>query len=89
MKEEEKLTNEEYKILKEALKSNEPMTELKSKEQRALEIIKKKKVNVKWLKDCKQCSDYNILVYQWYLTEEADLMRLTKEEYDLLKEVLL
>ena len=38
---EENLTNEEYKVLKEALKSNESMTELKSKEQRALEIIKR------------------------------------------------
>ena len=86
MKEEEKLTNEEYKVLKEALKSNEPMTELKSKEQRALEIIKENKIEgliLKWDNDKKMWFVYaphyeNPIAYGY-----------KKEEYDLLKEVML
>ena len=49
------------------------------KELKALEIIKEKKVNVKWLLNSYSCDDYN----NWY-----DI-HLTEEEYDLLKEVLL
>ena len=80
MKEEKKLTNEEYKVLKEALKSNEPMTELKSKEQRALEIIKETlgiffyENELGYFIDIGHCCSYKLK---------------DKEQFDLLKEVLL
>lgn len=50
------------------------------KKLKALEIIKDKNVDVAWLCGCEKLEDYNKL-YQ--------VPNLTKEEYDLLKEVLL
>ena len=51
------------------------------KKLKALEIIKNKNVSICWLKACKDRAEYNDLVDK----EE----QLTKEEYDVLKEVLL
>lgn len=48
------------------------------KYKRAFEIIKNKKVNVKWLFNSEDVEDYN----KWYE------YHLTQEEYDLLKEML-
>ena len=53
--------------------------EMLKKKTKALEIIKNKKVNVKWLLNSNSYEEYN----KWY-----DIP-LTQEEYDLLKEVLL
>ena len=52
------------------------------KELKALEIIKKKKVNVFWLFNSKDVDEYNSAFYQ-------EWRYLTQKEYDLLKEVLL
>ena len=49
------------------------------KELKALEIIKEKRVNVRFLISCKTLKEYNDVISD----------HLTKEEYDLLKEVLL
>lgn len=65
-----------YKVIEKALKDKE-------KELKALEIIKKKKVNVGDFVRCKSVEDYN--EYCCYGKEET----LTQEEYDLLKEELL
>lgn len=46
---------------------------------KALEIIKEKRVNVDWLLETDNVEEYNESLY----------VELTKEEYDLLKEVLL
>jgi len=51
------------------------------KELKALEIVKKKRVIMTWIYDCKSIHEYNSLVIGKYM--------LTEEEYDLLKEVLL
>ena len=51
------------------------------KERKALDIIKKKTVSITWLRDSEDRADYN------YLSNKED--ELTKEEYDLLKEMLL
>ena len=53
------------------------------KELKALEIIKKKNVNIKDLKNANGLADYNM----WYLRYNYDYY-LTQEEYDFLKEVL-
>ena len=50
-----------------------------AKRLKALEIIKKKKVNVRFLISCKTLKEYNDVISD----------HLTQEEYDLLKEVLL
>lgn len=50
------------------------------KMERVLEIIFEKNVTIFWLKECKNLEEYN------YNT--ADHMKLTKEEYNLLKEWL-
>lgn len=55
------------------------------KKLKALEIIKKKQVNVRYLFQCKSLRDYNF-IYKG--TNQSELC-LTKEEYDILKEVLL
>lgn len=48
------------------------------KELKALEIVKKKLVDVNWLKGCDELEDYNF----------CNNIELTQEEYNLLKEVL-
>ena len=50
----------------------------------ALEIIKKKRVDVRYLFQCKSLRDYN---YIYKGTNQSELC-LTQEEYDLLKDVL-
>lgn len=51
------------------------------KEVKTLDIIKEKRVNIDYLRNCKSLEDYNnILIKDWQLTQE---------EYDLLKGVLL
>ena len=52
------------------------------KQEKALEIIKNKKVDAQWLcdKNCECSEDYN---------KYSRRMTITQEEYDLLKEVLL
>lgn len=55
------------------------------KKLKALEIIKEKRVDVRYLFQCKSLRDYNF-IYKG--TNESNLC-LTKEEYKLLKDVLL
>ena len=50
----------------------------------ALEIIKKKRVDVRYLFQCKSLRDYN---YIYKGTNQSELC-LTKEEYDILKDTL-
>ena len=50
----------------------------------ALEIIKKKRVDVRYLFQCKSLRDYN---YIYKGTNQSELC-LTQEEYDLLKDML-
>lgn len=57
------------------------------KELKALEIIKKKKVNVDTLSNCYFLWEYNKAMEYTY-DEIADDFVLTQEEFDLLKEVL-
>lgn len=59
--------------------------EIIEKALKALEIIKKKRVDVRYLFQCKSLRDYNF-IYKG--TNQSELC-LTKEEYELLKEVLL
>ena len=62
------------------------------KELKALEIIKKKRVNVHYLQECENLKQYNNYVeMNWVSREEAEYHNeiLTQEEYDLFKEVLL
>ena len=47
---------------------------------KALEIIKEKNVNMFWLKECFNLEQYNYNM--------ADYMKLTEEEFRILKEVL-
>lgn len=61
------------------LKENERLHNQKIKKLKALEIIKKKKVNVRFLISCKTLKEYNDVISD----------HLTQDEYDLLKEVLL
>ena len=56
-----------------------------SKYCKAIKIIKKKRVNVDFLLDCKTLEQYNNSCLRYELDREC----LTQEEYDLLKEVLL
>lgn len=63
----------------EPLFDNETQNKLK-----ALEVIKNKQVNVRYLFQCKSLRDYNF-VYKG--TKQSNLC-LTKEEYELLKEAL-
>ena len=55
-------------------------TDIIEKELKALEIIKKKRVIMTWIFDCKSIHEYNSLVIGKYILNE--------EEYNLLKEVL-
>ena len=56
------------------------------KKLKAFEIIKKKDVNITWIKDSQNMSEYN----SWFLGERLEKRYyLTQEEYELLKEVLL
>lgn len=75
----------DYEILKEyhnAVVSNKEFDkEYFHKCIKALEIIKKKKVSICWLENCKDRAEYNDLA-----SEEEQLIQ---EEFDLLKEVLL
>ena len=48
------------------------------KELKALEILKEKLIDIKWLKGCEELGDYN----------DLNEPTLTQEEYNLLKEVL-
>lgn len=67
---------DEIRILSSVL--NSQIRNLKKK-LKALEIIKKKEVNVRFLISCKTLEEYNCVISD----------HLTQEEYDLLKEVLL
>ena len=58
--------------------------QLVQKAVKALKVIKEKKVDVRFLLQCKSLKEYN---YIYKGTSESNL-QLTKEEYDLLKEVL-
>lgn len=77
-----------FPIIENALKEHELMKDIRitarfdlaqvNKEHKALEIIKKKEVNVEIFNSCPNLYEYN----NW-------ATQLTQEEYDLLKEVLL
>ena len=54
-------------------------------ELKALEIIKEKDVSMYWLRHSKSANDYN----KFILTAKRQYQKLTQEEYDVLKEVLL
>ena len=56
--------------------------EIIEKELKALEIIRKKKVNCLYIAVCKSVNEYNNII-------PCENDELTQEEYDLLKEVLL
>ena len=78
--------NEQLSIIEKELKMYERLKEdiIKCscwKEHKVLEIIKEKRVDIGWLIRSKNCSKYNLGV--------GESQALKKEEYDLLKEVLL
>ena len=54
------------------------------KELKALEIIKNKKVDVDYLDECIRTEAFHLSAYNF-----SSSQKLTQEEYDLLKEVLL
>ena len=64
---------------------------LEIEKNRALEIIKDKRVDICYFMNCKTLEEYNDDVLASYAYEENDAKQrmLTQEEYDLLKEVLL
>lgn len=88
---------QQFEIIETALKENEKLkklykVELKNtayynnlalKYRKALEIIKKKKVNVWTLLETKTCAEYN---FKEVIVKTK--RKLIEEEYDLLKEVL-
>ena len=79
------MDNTDYQIVEKELKRLEEIDNvmfLNNKKLKALEIIKKKKVNVFWLFNSKDVDEYNSAFYQ-------EWRYLTQKEYDLLKEVLL
>lgn len=55
------------------------------KKLKALEIIIEKDVSMYWLRHSKNVDEYNNFI----LTDKRQYQKLTQEEYDLLKEVLL
>ncbi|MCI6330122.1 MAG: hypothetical protein MR775_04795 [Erysipelotrichaceae bacterium] len=70
----------------EALNKIEPLfDEETQKKLKVLDIIKKKRVDVRYLFQCKSLRDYNF-IYKG--TNQSELC-LTKEEYKSLKDVLL
>jgi len=78
--------NGSFDIIEIALKKYEVLQEVHKdfidkniKKLKALEIIKEKRVNVRFLISCKTLKEYNDVISD----------HLTQEEYDLLKEVLL
>ena len=79
-------TKEQYKTIEKELKERKQLLKenlVLSIKEKALEIIKEKKVNVGDFVRCKSVEDYN--EYCCYGKEET----LTQKEYDLLIEVLL
>ena len=80
--------DEDISIIEKELKDKEELETMYSncvingaKQKKALEIIKEKRVNIDYLRDCKTLEDYNNIL--------IEKLQLTQEEYDLLKEVLL
>ena len=82
-------TLKDYEILCEQLeKANNVYRDLMVENERnikALEIIKEKDVSMYWLRHSKNVDEYNNFI----LTDKRQYQKLTQEEYDLLKEVLL
>ena len=74
--------DDEYFYLKNGEKADYKVIE---KSLKALEIIKEKRVDVRFLFQCKSLRDYNFI----YKGTNQSKLCLTKEEYELLKEVLL
>ncbi len=70
---------------KENLGFTKPFTRTIKKELKALEIIKKKRVNIQWLEIC--IAEYEKNALGNYNSNRC-LFALTQEEFDLLKEVL-
>lgn len=64
---------------------NKELCKENKKLKRVLEIIKKKDVSMYWLRNSKSVDEYNNFI----LTDKRQYQKLTQEEYDLLKEVLL
>ncbi len=79
----ELMETKQFKIIKKELKEKEKI-------ERALEIIKKKAVNVAKLMICFSFKEYNKYICNEYrlFPPAIEEMSLTEEEYDLLKEVL-
>lgn len=69
--------------VKEKDKETEQAIEIVEKREKALEIIKEKRVDVGWLINCENIEQYNNVI------GTATHKLLTKKEYNLLKEVLL
>lgn len=73
--------SDEFALIEAAIKENFKMKLViiaQEKETKALEIIKKKKVNVRFLISCKTLKEYNDVISD----------HLTQEEYDIVKEIL-
>ena len=77
-----KSENEDESKLKQNIKERKEKYALIEKELKALEIIKMKNVDIPMVKNCNSVNDYN----EWH--SQYKEMHLTKEEYDLLKEIL-
>ena len=75
-------------ILTHHIDINEDIEQI-SRELKALEIIKKKRVNVLELSVCDNYETYMSFFKQWNWKGEYDNFIITQEEYELLKEVLL
>jgi len=73
------MTWEEHEAIKQELVKAEDLEKENTEYKKALEIVFKKNVDIRYLKTCNTLGDYN---YCQYLSDE-----LTEEEFNLLKKV--
>lgn len=77
--------DEEEDIILSAWQEHEEEINIIEKELKAFEIIKNKGVEVGLVMICNTYQDYE----KWYINNHVGMQKLTQEEYDLLKEVLI